>query len=125
MKAVLTHELAEFIKSHQSLVQANLPFRSEIYTLALLSATESVGWIESLMVFIENFMKQLTIHKFSTKKALHVTSRLVKRIFVEIFKPRQGIIKAFKTRDMMQVSTSVLWTCLQSLAVVVVLSLNE
>ena len=46
---------------------------------------------------------------------MHVTSRLVKRIFVEVFRPRQGILKTFKTRDNDSVMAIALWTSLQSL----------
>lgn len=117
MRAVLTTKLQEFIDSHQKIVDASLVLGSPAYTLATMSATESVAWVESLMTFVDNFMKNLTKARFSNKKALHVTSRLVKRIFEEVFRPRQGVIKAFKTRDQLQVTSSMLWSSLQSLQV--------
>ena len=40
---------------------------------------------------------------------------MVKRIFTEVFRPRQGILKTFKTRDNNQVMTVALWTSLLSL----------
>ena len=117
MRAVLSSELDAFSESHQRIVDSTLQDGSPAHTLAILSATESVAWLESLMTFVDGFMKHLTKARFSHKKALHVTSRLVKRIFEEVFQPRQGVIKAFKTRDMLQVTSSVLWSNLQSLQV--------
>ena len=51
-----------------------------------------------------------------------MTSRLVKRILVEVFKPRQGVMKMFKTRDMDQVTVLALWSTLRSLSLALELS---
>ena len=63
----------------------NITFESgaPAHTMAVMSAAQSVAWIESLMTFMDEFMKSLTASKFLTKKGLHMTTRLVKHIFVE------------------------------------------
>ena len=66
---------------------------------------------------MNNFVKEITRAKFSKKKAVHVTSRLVTRIFVEIFVPRVGVIKSFKTGNMRQINGSILWSTIQSIDV--------
>ena len=104
-----------FQKPIRNALRIKLDYGSVGYTLAILSATKSVGWIEALVKFIDVFVKYLTRAKFSNKKALHITSRLVKRIFVKVFIPRQGIRKTFKTQVTNQVMSTSLWSILQSL----------
>ena len=91
MKAVLLEELKDFTTSHHENISSKLVSGSTAHTLAILSCTESVSWLESLINFIDEFMEYLTTAKFSNKKALSLTTRLAKRILVEVFR---GIMKS-------------------------------
>ena len=117
LRAVLMKELTKFSTSHTKMVRTNLKWGSPGYNLAILTAAESISVVEAVIKFIDDFMKSLTEGKYSTVKALHVTSRLVVRIMEGIFKPRDGVLKYFRTGQMDQITASILFTSLQSLSV--------
>jgi len=79
--------IGNFSTSHHQQIEENLHTSSPAYLPATLSVTNSVAVIEEIIMFMNDFVKELTRAKFSKKKALYVTSRLVKRGFVEIFVP--------------------------------------
>ena len=85
------------------------------YAIACLALSNSVSIVEALIQFIDNFVKHLTTAKFSQKKALHVTSRLAKRILTEMFEPCQGVLKSFKSGNLEQTSASIFWASIRSL----------
>ena len=66
--------------------------------LCILFQPRNQAWVEALISFVDNFTKDLTTSKFFYSKGLHVTSRLVKRILEEIFKPCQGVLKGFQDK---------------------------
>jgi hypothetical protein len=115
LRQCLTKELVIFNRSHRSEIENTLDEESRVYAVACLALSDSVSIIEAIIKFIDDFVKHLTTAKFSVKKAFHVTSRLVKRIFTEMFEPRQGILKSFKTRNLEQTSAAIFWANLRSL----------
>jgi hypothetical protein len=115
LRHCLTQELVIFNRSHRSEIENTLDQESRVYAIACLALSDSVSIIEAIIKFIDDFVKHLTTAKFSVKKAFHVTSRLTKRIFTEIFEPRQGILKSFKTRNLEQTSAAIFWANLRSL----------
>jgi hypothetical protein len=115
LRACLSQELEIFSRSHRSEIENTLDQESRVYSVACLALSDSVSIIEALIKFIDDFVKHLTTAKFSVKKAFHVTSRLTKRILTEMYEPRQGILKSFKTRNMEQTSAAIFWANLRSL----------
>jgi hypothetical protein len=88
---------------------------SNAYAVAILSLNESVSIIEAWILFIDDYVKSLTIAKFNHKKAFHVTTMLARRLLMAIFEPRAGVLKTFKAGDMEQTSKAVFWSTLRSL----------
>ena len=115
IRQTLKDELDNFSKSHLQQISDRLDPSTPAYLLASLSVTNSVGILEDIIIFMDDFVKDLTKAKFSSKKAFHVTSRLVRRIFADIFIPRRGVIKSFKAGNMSQIAGAILWSTLQSL----------
>ena len=58
--------LEDFKEYHKKLVGDTLQYGTPVYTIATLSATESVAWLETLVSFVDNFMKDLTEKRFIT-----------------------------------------------------------
>ena len=79
--------------------------------------THSVSICVEIIKFLDEFVRKLAKSKFSYAKALHVSSRLVRRIFTEIFVPRMGVSKFFKAGNMKQIMAAHLWSSLQSLVI--------
>ena len=116
LRDVLKKELETFQSGHTKMINNTLSRGSAGHTLSTLSMTESVGVLKGLITFFDDFMKQLTKAKFSKSKALHVTSRLICRIFEEIFVSRVGVMKYFRAGDMSQITASIVFTSMQSLS---------
>ena len=105
------------MESHRLQVEDCLIPGSPAFTLAIMSCTTAVGICEDLFQFVDDFVRKLTKSKFSHKKAFHVTSRLMRRLFVEIFAPQQGVLKSINVADPAQISSAILWSKLQSLGI--------
>jgi methyl-accepting chemotaxis protein len=115
LRQCLKQELEIFSRSHRLEIENTLDQESRVYALACLALSDSVSIVEALIQFIDDFVKHLTTAKFSQKKALHVTSRLAKRILTEMFEPRQGVLKSFKSKNLQQTSASIFWASIRSL----------
>jgi hypothetical protein len=74
-----------------------------------------VSIIEALIKFVDSFVKTLTNGKYSTKKAFHVTTRLIRRILMSMYEPRQGVLNSFKTSDLDKNGASIFWSTIRSL----------
>ena len=96
-------------------IENTLDQESRIYAIACLALSDSILIAEAMIKFIDDFVKHLTTAKFSFKKAFHVTTRLLKRILIEIFVPRQGVLKTFKTGNMEATAASIFWSTIRSL----------
>jgi hypothetical protein len=111
----LIHDLEVFKISHQQAIDENLEVSSRVYAVARLSLVESVSIIEALIKFVDSFVKTLTNGKYSTKKAFHVTTRLIRRILMSMYEPRQGVLNSFKTSDLDKNGASIFWSTIRSL----------
>jgi hypothetical protein len=65
-------------------IESTLDEFSRLYAVTCLALSDPVSIIESLVKFIDTFVKQLTRAIFSIKKAFHVTTRLAKQILTEM-----------------------------------------
>jgi hypothetical protein len=115
LRQALNNELEIFKNSHRLEIENTLDQDSRVYAIACLALSDSVSIVEALIKFIDDFVKHLTTAKFSFKKAFHVTTRLLKRILTEIFVPRQGVLKTFKTGNMEATAVSIFWSTIRSL----------
>jgi hypothetical protein len=109
--------LVAFEESHQANIDNELDPDSRGYQLAVASLLSSMTFLESLIQFIDDYVKHLTLAKFSYKRAFHVTTRLAKRFLVEVYKPRNGVAKTFKTgvKGIDIIAQKLFWASLRSL----------
>jgi hypothetical protein len=115
LRQTILHELEIFQRAHRSEIENTLEPEARIYGVACLALSDSVSIVEAVVKFVDDFVKHLTTAKFSFKKAFHVTSRLTKRILTEMYEPRQGILKSFKTGNLEQTAGSIFWATIRSL----------
>jgi hypothetical protein len=117
LRKSIKQELEVFKKAHRLEIENTLDQDSRVYTVACLALSDSVSIIEAMITFINDFVKHLTMAKFSVKKAFHVTTRLSKRIMTEMYAPRQGILKSFKVGNLKQTLAAIFWATIRSLDV--------
>jgi hypothetical protein len=115
LRQSLNHELEISNRSHRLEIENTLDEDSRVYAIACLALSDSVSIIESLIEFIDTFVKQLTTAKFSIKKAFHVTTRSAKRILTKMYEPRQGVLKSFKAGNIEKTAASIFWATIRSL----------
>jgi hypothetical protein len=65
-------------------------------------------------VFIDDYHRDLGKARFGTKKSWHVTTRLARRMFVEVATYRNGVQNAFQTGKNVQVCQRIVWAVLKS-----------
>jgi hypothetical protein len=111
----LEEELVSFQTSMEDGIALQFGPGTPSYHLASLSVTRSVGWIRGLKDFIDEYYKELTRGKFGSKKAWHVTTRLAKRLLVEVAAPRVGVVQALHAGDLTQKARTIFWASLRSL----------
>jgi hypothetical protein len=112
----LEEELVSFQTSMEDGISLQFgPGTPSYYHLASLSVTRSVGWLRGLKDFIDEYYKELTRGKFGTKKAWHVTTRLAKRLLVEVAAPRVGVVKSLHAGNLSQIARTIFWASLRSL----------
>ena len=116
-RASLRGALVAFEESHKSNIENELDSECRAYQLAVASLSSSVAFVESIIQFIDDYVKHLTLAKFSNKRAFHVTTRLAKRILLEVYKPRMGVAKTFKTgvKGVDVIAQKIFWASMQSL----------
>jgi uncharacterized protein YoxC len=111
---LLKEELATFRESHQRNIDDTLERQSIICSIATMALTESCAWMEGLIVFIDDYHRDLGKARFGTKKSWHVTTRLARRMFVEVATYRNGVQNAFQTGKNVQVCQRIVWAVLKS-----------
>jgi hypothetical protein len=79
-----------------------------------MALTESVSWLEGFIVFLDDYYRDLTKAKFGSKKAWHVTTRLGRRMLLEIAVPRNGVQNAFHVGHNDQICQRILWSVLKA-----------
>ena len=77
-----------------------------------MALTEAVGWMEGFIVFIDDYYRDLSKARFGTKKAWHVTTRLGRRMLLEIVMPRNGVQHSFSPGKNDQICQLIDWSVL-------------
>jgi hypothetical protein len=110
----LKEELVTFRAAHQHNIDEYVQRESLAYALATMALTESVTWLEGFIVFLDDYHSDLEKAKFGSKKAWHVTTRLGRRMMMEITSPRNGIINSFQVGSNDQICQRIFWPVLKS-----------
>lgn len=64
---------------------------STLYNVASKSLTDSIAWIKSFFLYIDNTYDELTRNKFSTKRGWSLVTRLAMAILKDVGGPRNGV----------------------------------
>jgi hypothetical protein len=112
--ARLKEELVTFRAAHQDNIDETLDRDTIGYAMATMALTESVAWLEGFIVFLDNYHRDLTKAKFGTKKAWHVTTRLGRRMLMEVAVPRNGVQNSFQAGQNDQICQRIVWAVLRS-----------
>jgi hypothetical protein len=110
----LKEELVTFRAAHQDNIDETLERDSFGYAVATMALTESVSWIEGFIVFLDDYHRDLAKAKFGTKKAWHVTTRLGRRMMLEIAVPRNGIQNSFQAGRNDQICQRIFWAVIKA-----------
>ncbi len=110
---LLKEELSTFRESHQRNIDDTLERNSLIYALATMALTESVAWMEGFIVFLDDYYRDLSQARFGSKKAWHVTTRLGRRMLLEIAMPRNGVQHSFLPGKNDQICQRIVWSVLK------------
>lgn len=89
----ILRELHQFELSHKAAVN-NHPACSQngpLYNIATKSLTESIAWIKSFFLYIDNTYDELTRNKFSSKRGWSLVTRLAVAILKDVGGPRNGV----------------------------------
>ena len=94
----LQEELANFDDIHGTyLLEEYFAYGAgQGYAISRLALTESMGWIEGFITFIDTYYRELTKAKFGSAKAWHVTPRLAKRVLDKVGTTRQSAQGGFE-----------------------------
>ena len=101
---------------HQAVLDRELANDSLEYYVASKSLTLSVGWIVDWCSAFEELYKRL-LPKLDDKATLHIVTRLMAEIWVQVNKPRQGLHRHFrvsKKDGRPQLAGQILWSMMQS-----------
>jgi hypothetical protein len=110
----LKEELQTFRAAHQDNRDETLNRESIGYAVATMALTESVSWLEGYIVFLDDYYRDLTKAKFGSKKAWHVTTRLGRRMLLEIAVPRNGVQNTFHVGQNDQICQRIIWSVLKA-----------
>ena len=77
----------------------------------------SVSFMDGLINYINTTYRELTMSRYSAKKAWHLVTSLTRRILEDVYEPRIGVLKALRTRKEIQVSILIYYACLRSHAI--------
>jgi hypothetical protein len=113
-RARLKEELSTFRAAHQDNIDEALERDTMGYAVATMALTDSVSWLEGFIVFLDDYHRDLTKAKFGTKKAWHVTTRLGRRMLMELAVPRNGIQNSFQAGQNDQICQRIFWAVLKS-----------
>jgi hypothetical protein len=112
-RARLKEELVTFRAAHLSNIDETLERDSIMYAVANMALTESVAWLEGFIVFIDDYYRELSKARFGSKKAWHVTTRLGRRMFMEIATPRNGVQNSFQPGRNDLICQRIVWSVLK------------
>jgi hypothetical protein len=114
LRAKIGDELKTIREGITNQIKLRLRPGSPGYNLALLGLTVSIGWVESLLNFIDKTYADLIRSGFSVGSAWGLTTRLVVRIFEDIALVRAGVSSSFVIDDNLSNATTVLWATFQT-----------
>jgi hypothetical protein len=106
----LKEELVTFRAAHLANIDETLERDSIGYAVATIALTESVAWLEGFIVFMDDYYRDLSTARFGTKKAWHVTTRLGRRMLMEISVPRNGVQNSFQPGKNDQICQRIVWS---------------
>jgi hypothetical protein len=111
----LQEELANFEEIHGTYLDEYFASESgQGYAICRLALTESMGWIEGLITFIDTYYRELTKAKFGSPKAWHVTTRLAKRVLDEVGTTRQSAQGGFEAGNAVKICQNIVWAVLKA-----------
>jgi hypothetical protein len=84
------------------------------YAISRLALTESMGWIEGFITFMDTYYRELTKAKFGSAKAWHVTTRLAKRVLDEVGTTRQSAQGGFEAGNAVKICQNIVWAVLKA-----------
>jgi hypothetical protein len=106
--------LTSFRTAHQGNIDDTLERGALVYSISTMALTESVAWLEGFINFIDDYYRDLSAAKFGSRKAWHVTTRLGRRMFLELDAPRNGVQNFFKAGFNDQVCQRIFWSVVRS-----------
>ena len=112
-RARLKEELVTFRAAHLGNIDETLERDCIGYAVSTMALTESVAWLEGFIVFIDDYYRDLSKARFGTKKAWHVTTRLGRRMLLEISLPRNGVQHSFQPGKNDQICQRIVWSVLK------------
>jgi hypothetical protein len=106
----LKEELRNFESTHTRVIEDRLDAHSKAFIIAKLAVTESVTWILQLIMYMDDTYKDLIRHyAFTVEKAWQLTTQLVRKIFMEVSLPRQGMQNLFTVGDNAAIGKLTFW----------------
>jgi hypothetical protein len=79
------------------------------YSVSRLALTESMGWIDGFITFIDTYYRELSKAKFGPAKSWHVTTRLAKRILDDVGTTRQSAQGSFEAGNAVKICQKIVW----------------
>ena len=111
----LQEELSNFEDIHGTYLEEYFAEESgKGYSISRLALTESMGWIEGFITFIDTYYRELTKAKFGSPKAWHVTTRLAKRVLDEVGTVRQSAQGGFEAGNAVKICQNIVWAVLKA-----------
>jgi hypothetical protein len=112
-RARLKEELVTCRAAHLGNIDETLERDSIGYAIATMALTEAIGWMEGFIVFLDDYYRDLSKARFGTKKAWHVTTRLGRRMLLELSMPRNGVQHSFSPGKNDQICQRIVWSVLK------------
>jgi hypothetical protein len=110
----LQEELSNFEEIHGTYLDEYFSCETgQGYAICRLALTESMGWIEGFITFIDTYYRELTKAKFGSAKAWHVTTRLAKRVLDEVGTTRQSAQGGFEAGNLVKICQNIVWAVLK------------
>jgi hypothetical protein len=113
----LKEEIESFRQGYERMAMNTLEPGTQPYTVAFLSVTTSIAFLDGLINFVDDIYKELTHAKFSKTKAWALVTRLIRRIFMDVGAPRMSVQNQFRTGQPEVICKQIFWAELQSLEI--------
>jgi hypothetical protein len=112
----LQEELATFEDIHGTYLDEYFEYGTgQGYSISCLALTESMGWIEGIITFIDTYYRELTKSKCGAAKAWHVTTTcLVKWVLNNVGTFRQSAQGGFEAGNAVKICQNIVWAVLKA-----------